>query len=123
MKSLASVALLFSVADKIGSRFRLAEAFHPALVRPSLSRPKSCPPFVVPLYRDGTTLCSSTEDEYILDASNVELLQDVFSKYADKDGLMTKLNVMQVPAIAQLLVSTTHKVFNIQNISMKIKLL
>ena len=43
----------------------------------------------------------------MLDANNVELLQSVFEKYADKDGLMTKLNVMQVPAIAQMLVSVS----------------
>lgn len=44
----------------------------------------------------------------MLDANDVELLQKVFSKYADQDGLMTKADVKQVPAIAQLLVSSTQ---------------
>lgn len=64
----------------------------------------------------------------MLDANNLELLQTVFEKYdADKDGLMTKVDVTQVPAIAQMLVSLFYYLVGIASLysatSMRIKLL
>ena len=50
-------------------------------------------------------LASSDEDSEFVEAEDFEALQVLFSKYCDKEGLMTKNAVEKVPAIADLLVS------------------
>lgn len=57
-----------------------------------------------------TLLLSSKENEVsqpeeFVEAEDLEALQALFSKYCDKEGLMTKAAVMKVPAIAELMVS------------------
>ena len=99
-------ALSLLTANLISTREWSVSAFVPSFVRPpptlstyrplGLLHPQVC-----------TSLFASTDDN-VLDANNVELLQKVFDQYSDKDGLMTKVDVMQVPAISQLLVSLSH---------------
>ena len=48
---------------------------------------------------------SSTDLDFVK-ADDGDALQQLFSKTCDKEGLMTKAAVMEIPAIAQLLVST-----------------
>jgi hypothetical protein len=58
-----------------------------------------------PFRRHGGGLClgASEKDEFV-EAEDLEALQTLFSKYCDSEGLMTKLIVMQIPAIAELMV-------------------
>jgi hypothetical protein len=51
----------------------------------------------------GFRLGASEKDEFV-EAEDLEALQTLFSKYCDSEGLMTKLIVMQIPAISDLLV-------------------
>jgi hypothetical protein len=46
------------------------------------------------------------EDDVFVEAQDLDALQQLFSKYCDKEGLMSKQNLEQIPAIAQLLVRT-----------------
>lgn len=46
----------------------------------------------------------SSEDLEFVEAEDFEALQVLFSKYCDKEGLMTKKAVMKIPAIADLMV-------------------
>ena len=48
---------------------------------------------------------SVTEDEFV-QAKDLEALQILFNKYCDKEGLMTKAMALNVPAIAELIVSS-----------------
>jgi hypothetical protein len=58
-----------------------------------------------PSRRHGGGLClgASEKDEFV-EAEDLEALQTLFSKYCDSEGLMTKLSVMQIPAISELMV-------------------
>jgi hypothetical protein len=58
-----------------------------------------------PFRRHGGGLClgASEKDEFV-EAEDLEALQKLFSKYCDSEGLMTKLSVMQIPAISELMV-------------------
>jgi hypothetical protein len=58
-----------------------------------------------PFRRHGGGLClgASEKDEFV-EAEDLEALQTLFSKYCDSEGLMTKLSVMQIPAISELMV-------------------
>jgi hypothetical protein len=49
------------------------------------------------------SLGASEKDEFV-EAEDLEALQTLFSKYCDSEGLMTKLSVMQIPAISELMV-------------------
>jgi hypothetical protein len=44
-----------------------------------------------------------TDDDYVK-SNDIESLQDIFSKYCDKDGLMSKDMVLKIPIIAEFLV-------------------
>jgi hypothetical protein len=59
--------------------------------------------------RHGGGLClgASEKDEFV-EAEDLEALQTMFSKYCDSEGLMTKLSVMQIPAISELMVRFVH---------------
>jgi hypothetical protein len=52
----------------------------------------------------GATSSSSLEDAFLVDANNLESMQNLFSKYCDADGLMTKDVLQSMPPFAQLLV-------------------
>jgi len=52
------------------------------------------------------TAPSSADDEFV-EAEDLEALQALFSKYCDSEGLMTKVSVMQVPSISELMVSSS----------------
>jgi hypothetical protein len=58
-----------------------------------------------PFRRHGGGLClgASEKDEFV-EAEDLEALQTLFSKYCDSEGLMTKLSVMEIPAISELMV-------------------
>ena len=47
---------------------------------------------------------SKSEDEFV-EAEDLEALQALFTKYCDKEGLMTKEKVTTIPPIEELLVS------------------
>ena len=81
-----------------------ASAFAPSLVRPPPTL-STCRPMGILYPRNVDTSLFTSTDDQVLDANDVELLQKVFDQYSDKDGLMTKADVMRVPAISQLLVS------------------
>lgn len=49
-------------------------------------------------------LRSKSEDEFV-EAEDLEALQALFTKYCDKEGLMTKEKVTEIPPIDELLVS------------------
>jgi hypothetical protein len=70
--------------------------------RPLFSMSATSP---APFRRNGGGLClgASEKDEFV-EAEDLEALQTLFSKYCDSEGLMTKLIVMQIPAIAELMV-------------------
>ena len=59
--------------------------------------------------RHGGRLClgASEKDEFV-EAEDLEALQTLFSKYCDSEGLMTKLSVMQIPAISELMVRVVY---------------
>ena len=44
------------------------------------------------------------DEDMFVEAQDLDALQQLFSKYCDKEGLMSKQNLEQIPAIAQLLV-------------------
>jgi hypothetical protein len=73
--------------------------------RSSLNRICTDQPKSAPFRRHGGGLClgASEKDEFV-EAEDLEALQTLFSKYCDSEGLMTKLSVMQVPAISELIV-------------------
>jgi len=48
---------------------------------------------------------AAAEDDEVVEAEDLEALQALFTKYCDKEGLMTKEEVKKVPPIADLLVS------------------
>lgn len=50
---------------------------------------------------------SKSEDEFV-EAEDLEALQALFTKYCDKEGLMTKEKVTKIPPIDEFLVSV-HK--------------
>lgn len=108
--TVCSLSLLTANVLVIIQREGLASAFLPSFCRPPPSLLKH-KPFLVVRPRIDATLFTSTDD-YVLDANDVELLQKVFAKYSDKDGLMTRDEVMQVPAISQLLVSLSMPMEN-----------
>ena len=54
--------------------------------------------------RRTSDLKASTPEDFV-PAEDLEALQALFAKYCDKEGLMTKAAVLQVPTIADLLVS------------------
>lgn len=68
----------------------------------------NCPYLLLqPLHQHGTNavcLSLSNQDDAFPEASDLEALQRLFTKYCDKEGLMTKTSVTQVPAIAALMV-------------------
>jgi hypothetical protein len=92
---LSSVFVLFVTVEHLASPL---SAFQPIHV-PSF-QPHRALSFVP---RADTRLGSSADES--IDASDLGLLQKTFAKYADEDGLMTRVEVMQVPGISQLLVS------------------
>ena len=47
---------------------------------------------------------SEAEEDEFVEAKDLEALQKLFSKYCDKEGLMTKEAVKKIPSIAELLV-------------------
>jgi len=51
------------------------------------------------------TAKGDNDDDGFVEAQDLEALQGLFSKYCDKEGLMTKDAVQQIPLIAELLVS------------------
>ena len=69
--------------------------------RPSESSRRSS--FHCPLAATSSTSSSSLEDAYV-DANDAESIQNLFSKYCDGDGLMSKDALQSMPPFAQLLV-------------------
>lgn len=61
---------------------------------------------LVPLnvFRRRADLFVKQANEQLVEAEDFEALQVLFSEYCDKEGLMTKMAVMEIPAIAELLV-------------------
>lgn len=53
----------------------------------------------------------SQGDEVFVEAEDLEALQALFNRYCDDDGLITREKVMEVPAIADLLVSMRFFLF------------
>jgi len=51
----------------------------------------------------GVSLRATTDDEFVK-GEDLEALQALFSKYCGSEGLMTKIEVMQISAIEELLV-------------------
>lgn len=51
------------------------------------------------------TKTTETVDGYV-EAEDLDGLQDLFNRYCDREGLMTKNSVQQIPAIAELLVGS-----------------
>jgi len=52
----------------------------------------------------------ANDDDGFVEAQDLEALQALFSKYCDKEGLMTKDAVQQTPLIAELLVSERNEI-------------
>jgi hypothetical protein len=46
----------------------------------------------------------AAEGEDFVEAEDLEALQELFTKYCDSEGLMTRTSVMQLPAITELMV-------------------
>lgn len=61
-----------------------------------------------PVQRRQTTILSSSpvQTDAFVKAEDLEGLQALFSKYCDKEGLMTKEVALQIPTISELLVRT-----------------
>jgi hypothetical protein len=57
------------------------------------------------LWLSSSSSSTQTEDVFV-EAQDLDALQQLFAKYCDKEGLMSKKNLEQIPAIAQLLVRT-----------------
>jgi hypothetical protein len=78
---------------------------HSSLNRICMERPLFASSANSALFRrnGGVCLGASEQDEFV-EAEDLEALQTLFSKYCDSEGLMTKVVVMQIPAIAELMV-------------------
>eukprot|EP00977_Amphora_coffeiformis_P004580 scaffold987_cov183-Amphora_coffeaeformis.AAC.8 len=101
-----SFVLSLLTTNLISIREWSASAFGPSFVWPPRTTSLSTcsrPPWDLLYPRVVDTCLFTSTDDQVLDANNVELLQKVFDQYSDKDGLMTKADVTQVPAISQLL--------------------
>jgi hypothetical protein len=67
-----------------------------------------------------STSTSLPEDDFVA-AQDLEALQELFTKYCDKDGLMDKNAAMKVPAIAELLVRFCFFTVTILTIAQSVK--
>jgi hypothetical protein len=56
----------------------------------------------------GTRTEAVDEEEYV-EAEDLDGLQDLFNRYCDREGLMTKSATKRIPAIAELLVGVDLK--------------
>jgi hypothetical protein len=56
------------------------------------------------LWSSSSSSSSTQAEDVFVEAQDLDALQQLFSKYCDKEGLMSKKNLEQIPAIAQLLV-------------------
>jgi len=110
-RHLLSVATTSSILCSIGSAFtfvhgpRCSRAISPAFTKSSME-PQCVTRNDIP-YR--SLMLYETGNGFV-EADNIDAIQELFTKFCDKDGLMTKSALLAMPPFSEMLVSLTKGV-------------